>query len=364
MSEMNYTIGVCGFGATGSSCVTDFLKEFDENIVLDDIEFFLPYFPDGIDDLAYHLHAGSLKFQSSIVAIERFQKLCKNNSMRFMKRATHGQFEKLTQNYLQKIIQLDWYCYCNIDNFLLYPIQKNILIGNIIKHFLLKSLSALEKIINREIHIYPLRERHFSINPENFTTITREYVNALLSSMGKQNGKNVVLDQPFAGNNPQKSFAYFDNPKAIVVDRDPRDLYLSVKKFSRYEGWRFTPTETVEKFVIYYKRLRENMPYTLPHKDILNIHLEDMIYEYDKTTKHIIMFLDLKEHSKPKSIFDPQISINNTHLIDRFHDCAHDIEYIEKKLPEYLYPFEKYQIKKSQNGKLFSNSSPLNNNNK
>lgn len=93
------TIGVCGFFSTGSSCVSDFLKEFDENVVLDDIEFTLPFMPDGIDDLRYHLHEGSLKFQSSVVAIERFRKLCKNNNLRMLKRATNGKFEEITVGY-------------------------------------------------------------------------------------------------------------------------------------------------------------------------------------------------------------------------------------------------------------------------
>ena len=46
---------------------------------------------------------------------------------------------------------------------------------------------------------------------------------------GRIEEKNLVLDQPFSGNNPQASFPYFENPRAVVVDRDPRDYYLFVK---------------------------------------------------------------------------------------------------------------------------------------
>ena len=40
-------IGTCGFGSTGSSAVSDYLKEFDENCTLDRAEFTIVHFPDG-----------------------------------------------------------------------------------------------------------------------------------------------------------------------------------------------------------------------------------------------------------------------------------------------------------------------------
>ena len=48
-------IGVCGFCSTGSSAVSDYLKEFKENQVLDMLEFTLAYIPDGLGDLEYIL---------------------------------------------------------------------------------------------------------------------------------------------------------------------------------------------------------------------------------------------------------------------------------------------------------------------
>lgn len=57
----------------------------------------------------------------------------------------------------------------------------------------------------------------------------------------------------------------FRNPKAIVVDRDPRDLWL-VSKYARDakgEG-RFMPRQDVKVFVEYYKRLRESQERKIP----------------------------------------------------------------------------------------------------
>jgi hypothetical protein len=102
------------------------------------------------------------------------------------------------------------------------------------------------------------------------------------------------------------------------------------------------------------------MPYLEKSSEILNIQFEDMIYEYDKTIKKIMNFLDLKNHSRPQSIFNPIFSMSNTYLIDLYPDYAEDIKYIENELPEYLYPFENYHNEKKSIGKMFLGKSPLN----
>jgi hypothetical protein len=199
----------------------------------------------------------------------------------------------------------------------------------------------------------------FSANPEYFVETTKKYIDAILVRyMGRQRGRNFVLDQPFSPNNPEKSFPYFENPAAIVVDRDPRDLYLYEKFYRRpHKRNGLFPTD-VEGFVSVYRNLRENMPY-LKSNNVLNIRFEDMIYEYDRTTKKIVDFLDLKEHSHPKTIFKPEISASNTRLFDVFND-KENIHYIERELPEYLYPYQNYE-KLENRGRIFGEN-PLYNN--
>lgn len=101
------------------------------------------------------------------------------------------------------------------------------------------------------------------------------------------------------------------------------------------------PRQDVKVFVEYYKRIRENQE----RKDtdrILFIRFEDAIYNYDETVKRIENFLGCKNHAEPKKYFNPEISINNTRLIDRYPQCKEEIEYIEQMLPEYLFDFSKY----------------------
>ena len=84
-----------------------------------------------------------------------------------------------------------------------------------------------------------------------------------------------------------------------------------------------------------------------------------MVYNYDKTTLLIRDFCDLPDNPRPKTIFDPCISMPNTQLYLRYPEYASDIKYIEGELPEYLYHFEDYP-KPIVTGRMFSGRSPLN----
>jgi len=152
---------------------------------------------------------------------------------------------------------------------------------------------------------------------------------------------NIVLDQPFSADNPEKSFIFFDNPAAIIVDRDPRDLYLLAKEVLRSRA-SFIPTDNVYDFVTYYKVIRENRKKVVNTTKVLYLNFEDMIYEYKTTAEKIIAFLGLKRHEKPLEYFNPEISKNNTQLFNKYTNYKKEIEYIEKELEEWLYPFYKY----------------------
>ena len=65
-------IGACGYGATGSSVVTDLLREYDNVQVYDDFEFVLSYRVDGLQDLEYHVMKQYAKNETSDYAIKRF----------------------------------------------------------------------------------------------------------------------------------------------------------------------------------------------------------------------------------------------------------------------------------------------------
>lgn len=336
-SFMKYTIGACGFSGTGSSAVSDYLKEFEENIVLDSLEFSIPYLMDGLQDLRYHLHEGGMRDFQCRLAIKRYRDLCGSLQLNDFQRATHGRFRALSEQYIKDLIQFEFVGRDRDTNYF----------GNVIDKIYKKMrvyhiISKIEKKKKREICIYPLKYVAFSVYPENFEERTRKYVSDILVSMGSDEGKNVVLDQPFPGNNPMAAFPFFENPKAIVVDRDPRDVYLLTKDFWRPGGFRAIPAGNPREYCMFHRKLRENMPYLNDNPNVLRIQFEDMIYRYEETTELIRQFCNLEPNKNQKRFFNPEKSIANTQVYKRYPEFAEDVRYIEEELSDYLYPFEKY----------------------
>ena len=335
---MSYTIGACGFSGTGSSAICDYLKEFDENSVLNSIEFYLPYIMDGLQDLRYHLHEGGMRDFNCRLALKRYENLCNGYEGKSFQQVTNGKFRKLSNDYCESIIQIKLAGrYRNQDWF------RSVVDRAYRKLKIYKVLAYFEKKLDKEICIYPLRKVGISIYPDNFEEKTKKYVRDILDAMGRDETKNTVLDQPFSGNDPAAAFSFFDNPKAIVVDRDPRDIYVLMKDFWRPSGFRAIPADNPRDYCLFHRKLRENMPYKRPNPDILCIQFEDMVYQYEETTKRIKAFCGLENAQSKRKSFFPEKSINNTQVFKRYPQWGEDIRYIERELPEYLYPFEKYK---------------------
>lgn len=80
--------------------------------------------------------------------------------------------------------------------------------------------------------------------------------------------------------------SFFDDPYAIVVDRNPRDNYVFAK--TKLLGRNhFMAVDTVDDFIKYYRALRMNQPYKNPCDRVLSLQFEEMVYDYDIATKKI-----------------------------------------------------------------------------
>ena len=345
-------IGACGFGSTGSSAVTDYLKEYDSFQVLDRIEFTWVSDVDGLIDLDYHLSCPHSRTEDSIYSIERYKELCARKSQYFQKTGLSGTaFQKSVDDFLNSIIQTSW----KWDK----PGNKPFW-DRLCRYFLnrINYVSKWEIKHGRQWNKYPYEDVYLSVKPANFDEAARKHVHELLEGIGADFTKPIVMDQPFPGNNPQSCFKFFEDPYAVVVDRDPRDNYVFAR--TKLLGkWHLMPVEPVEEFVKYYRALRKNQPYTEPNERVMSIKFEDMVYHYDETTARLRDFLHLPENPNPKSIFDPSISMPNTQVWKRFPQFAKDVEYIEKELPEYLFDYTGCP-EPDPNGKMFFGKSPLN----
>lgn len=330
-------IGATGYGATGSSVITDFLREFEDVQVFDDFEFSFPYRVDGLQDLEYHVMKQYSKNLSGDAAVKRFLEASRYIYTPLLhKPCSPERYMQIVHKFIDSIVQVKFKGMESVD-----LISGNIF-SNIIKLGMKKKIipMLIERWTGRASYIWPNREMYVCIKPENFYDAAQTYIEDIIVSMGADLSKPVVLDQPFEGNAPEQSMKFFKAPKAIVIDRDPRDLYLEVKRKGFREG-RFFPHEDVKAFTEYYRRLHTQMPKEDGERIII-IRFEDMMYKYEYSVDRIIKFCGLKNHVQKRRFFNPDRSINNTQLIRRFPEEQENIEYIEAHLPEFLYPYEQY----------------------
>ena len=333
-------IGVCGFGYTGSGAVIDLLKEYCDIQVLDCEEFGIAYRPDGLEDLKYHLFSPS-RYMASDVAISRFTQFI---DYTFRPTSKYGnvfsQIHTLTREYIASIVQVQWKgCWS-------WDVYSTTFWKKIFKWHL---LPIIDKILNHCCSAYIarflIRPMYLSSHPQFFVELTRKYVTSILNILGYDDKKILVINQAFSADNPLKSFNFFVSPKAIIVDRDPRDLYFLCKK-ELIADCLWVPTDDIDDFIAYYACIRHDY-YYLNAPNILLINFESLIYEYTSTINKIESFIGLKsqQHVLSKQYFSPSVSENNTQLFRKYSDYKKDIEKIEKNLQQFLYPYNRYTPK-------------------
>lgn len=351
-------ISTCSFGSTGSSVITDYLKEFDTVSVMDRVELTWIAAVDGIIDLDYHINNPHCRTADSIYAIERYKNLCDKKMPLFEKcGVSRDTFEKSLNVFLKNITMTSWKW--NKPSCAPEPWWRKLSIRLLNKQKYIFKWQIKNK---RQWEGFPYNDVYFSVKPQNFNDAVKQHIKDVLKAFGVKENEHVAFDQLFPGNNPQVCFKYFDDPYAIVVDRDPRDIYVFGKTvLLKGAAGHIMPLNNVKDFVIYYRALRDNQPYKEKNERVLILRFEDLVYNYDTTTKRLREFLHLGENPNPKSVFDPAMSMANTQVWKRYPEFRQDVEYIESELKEYLFDFDDYP-EPDLNAKMFSGKSPKNKN--
>ena len=332
-------ITCASYYGVGSSSVTDFFSEFDGCASLGDYELRFAEEPYGISDLEYNLIENNHRHNTSH-AIKKFIKQSEFfNGSRFRKkyRKIFGDdYRKYTDEYVDAITELkskSWWHYDLIER----------------GKFLCLLDFAIEKAHAKFISPVESRKTLFArneigyysrISKEQFYEKTREYTNKLMTSANKSNASFMMVDQLVPPSNIKRYLNYFDDIKVIIVDRDPRDMFL-LNKYPWREG--IIP-EPVEDFCEWYRITRAHRKEDdIDSEKVKFIRFEDMIYNYDQTTKELMDFVGIskEQHVRPKTVFKPEVSIKGTNLTSEYPMAKEEVEYVEKHLKEYLYPYEK-----------------------
>lgn len=328
-------ITCASYYGSGSSVITDFVSEFSEVYSYGDFEFRFIQDPDGISDLEYNL-VENFNRHNSGYALKKYKKLVDfQNGNIFLKRYREklgNSWKKYSYEYINKLTDFTyngWWNYDTMDKGTLFYIRKR----------------ALNKLLKATIwHNQPERtlntmrnEITYCSHPSEakFVALTKEYIENLFSSVANEE-KYLMVDQLVPPTNLERYIKYFNDIKIVIVDRDPRDIFVLEKYFWK-DGIIPTDVETFCKWFIYTREHRKIDD--LNNKNVKFIRFEDMIFDYDNTTKELAQWLglDLKKQINKKKFFNPNKSMKNVRTWEKVAVQQEEIRYIEKILSDYIY---------------------------
>ena len=332
------TTGVYG---SGSSAITDLIREYSnvEQPTGTDFELLFFFGYHGIENLRYWIVDGKNQQHAAIhdflSAAGRVASL--GHKMNYEK-YFQGHFMEATRKYVRQISGTKCGERYYVDLMRLSDIQ-------LLLYRLVNKLHSIPNVIYSKTHsdVRQSNTRLFSkkesvylydITEEEFINETKKYINYLFGNISR-NKKIIMLEALTSTHNLDDISMYFDDLRIVIVRRDPRDVYVSVKYIWKTENIPCDPKDFCTWFTQKWKS------FSYKKSIVKEILFEELIFNYTKTISELEMFLNLSEenHIEKQKYFKPNVSINNCRLWKKYPQEADNIRLIEKSLPEWLYPF-------------------------
>ncbi len=328
-------IDLSGYSFTGKSAVFDFLSEFKGyRYHSKNFEFELLRTAGGITDLEQALVKNWSPVRSA-EAIRKFKKLIKSyagtnqlwsrlTSIGFQYDSYFPSFTKDSESYVNSLIEASWQ---SDWPFVLPELPLAYVIY-------LKVKSKLKFKTAFEFDVYLSR-----LSDEEFTALTQEYLQNIFSSCMSSNDKAIVINNAFEPFFPFRVHKYFSDPKSIIVDRDPRDVYMSAIQQGVVGGTNVGKAvigSSVEDFIkrfLVYRKNNDN-----DGDNVFKISFEKLVLDYEVSKVSILNFLGEDEsiHVSPKKHFDPEQSSKGIGLWKQASGkVKQDIEVITSELKNY-----------------------------
>ncbi len=169
-----------------------------------------------------------------------------------------------------------------------------------------------------------------------FIKESKKFVDKILYSIVKNRKKNIVIDQGANFWKPEISTIFYSNRKVILVTRDPRSIFASMKlrKSLSYPG------HDVNIFIDWYQSIIPKIGSLKNSKNVLLIKYENFIFNHSNESKRLLKFLKIKKTSK--NLFNIEDSKKNIYKAEKVL-TKKEKHLIETKLKKYL----QWPIKKS-----------------
>lgn len=326
-------ISCASYYGSGSSAFTDLVSEYDGVKSLTDYEFRFVHDIDGISDLEFHLVECPNRHNSGH-ALKRFWKLSKFNHGKWFNARYEpffgGKYLELTKQYVDELTDFKYPAYWFYD---MYDRGNIFYYTKSLQNKLYRKLKITKSVMPDEITFgsHPTQEK--------FIHATQKYLQSLFIAANPEEMPYLMMDQILPSSNVNRCLRYFpEDTKLVIVDRDPRDIYLSEKLFWHEDVAPHDVNAFCQWFDYTHSCSKGEM---MDENKVLKINFEDLIYKYNETMEKIERFLGFKSdnHTNPFEGFNPKRSIVNTQLWKR-NESPEEMEVIRVKLPQYLYDFE------------------------
>lgn len=340
-------IAVTGYYGTGSSAVIDLLSEVQgvSPALGARYEHTNLNCAGGIFDLEARLFNGNADYYSRDIALNDFyNEMYKQYRYNF---GWYGSYKKLLgEKYMESVNAL-------VDAISVRGDK------NCLAHTVKKRFSPVKAVLQLSAKVFLKRrygvlgckyvhdndpQRFLTASHEQFMQAARTFINTYFGLCQKDDD-DMVYDHllfPEQGNVVGRFFD--DDFRLIIVDRDPRDIYISDKYFwsmAKFGNQTMPMPRDVDGFCDYWLAMHERADLQRGQKNILFVQFEDLIYRYGETVKKIFDFcgFDGKRHIREKQAFVPEKSINNTQVFNIADGADGICGRIREKLPGLIYEF-------------------------
>ena len=326
-----------GYGWSGSSAIVDLLREFKGYWAPEDAEFRILRDPYGVMNLEDKLidHWDPLVYDMAIRDFLWYAETLNRTPGKFTKEGGSydtffgKHFMKVTQEFVEKITDFRYDGFWFYFDFRLNALQNTI--------------RKIKRKINKQKFEAGLNKNlYFStVTREQFHQYVKEYVNAIFEPVAeREHADHMIMDQAIPVQLPFKGNDYFENAKTIIVDRDPRDIYVELIKLGKLIGKELKHTKDPMKYVEWHKAYRRNVEEYKKNENILFLQFEDIVQNYDENVKKIMEFLGEDESihvpELKKTLFDPGRSIKNIGIW-RNYEHQDEMQVLYDNLTEYCY---------------------------
>lgn len=329
-------IDLSGYSFSGKGAFFELLSEFNGyHYHSIEFEFELLRTPGGILDLedALVTHWSPVRASEALRLFKKLISVFGGNRSLYSRLFSHGYhydfyfngFTKLSNKFLSDLVQSRWKSP--------WPFALNT--KSILDVFFRKLMYRLGFTSCMEFVVYFSR-----LTQSEFDAIVMDYLENLFRSILKPTDTTLLLNNAFEPFYPYKSHRFFRHPKSILVDRDPRDIYLSAKRngmVSKSNVGKAVVGNTVEDFIsrfLMYRSHNENQN----SDSVLNLRFEDLVLSYDRTLNLLYDFLGESpaNHIYKAERFNPEKSKRNVRIyLHASNSELADIKKIEERLSQF-----------------------------